>query len=139
MLFLWEYYRFFLWETPRHKIVSTHTAEAQKLMKKTSVAHAWAHVKKIQIGVLIDVLFQFFSRVFLLISCNFLERKEELSNTCWAMASLQLTVATLEGAEFENSDRRRFQKFVLFGSHTWIPRSRSRIFQVFFQMSDSYS
>ena len=42
--FLQEYYRFF--SGNGHKIACTHTAEAQKLMKKTSVAHAWAHVKK---------------------------------------------------------------------------------------------
>ena len=48
---------------------------------------------------------RFFSQCFLLISCGFFERKEELSNTCWAMASLQLTVDTLEGAELGSSDR----------------------------------
>lgn len=84
--------------------------------------NAWAHVKKIQIGVLNDVFPVFFQckncSFFLLISCGFFERKEELSNTCWAMASLQLTVATLEGEEFENSDR---------SSHTL------EFFQVFFR------
>ena len=115
---------FFAGNTQTQNCMYTHHRGA-KAYEKAMLGHM---LRKFKLGYWLMYFSGFFSSVFLLISYGFFGRKEELSNTCWAMASLQLTVATLEGAELENSDRRRFQKFVLFGSHTWIQRIFLKVF-----------